>query len=315
MKPDWHPSVSLENIARRAEALAAVRNFFAARHVLEVDVPVMARSTITDPNIETFLVSSPCSSTEKYYLTSSPEFFMKRLLVAGSGPIYYMGHAFRVEEKGSRHNPEFTIIEWYRPEWTTAQLMQELAELVAKLLPCEMLRYTTYRQIFLDYLGVDPHQAGLAQLKVMGRERLSPAFDSDDRNIWLDFLFSHLIEPQLQGMVFVEQFPASQAALAKTFRDDYGNAVAARFELYVDGLELANGYEEEQDASVLSQRFESDRKLRKERGQPVPDTDRTFLAAMQEGLPACAGVALGFDRLLMLSLRARHISEVISFAE
>lgn len=314
MKPDWKPSISLEILVRRAEALAAARNFFALRDVLEVQVPVMAQYTVTDPNLESFLVSSPVSDVQKCYLTTSPEFFMKRLLVAGSGPIYSLGPAFRAEENGSRHNSEFTMLEWYRPGWVVQQLMIEVADFVRNFLPGD-IRYTTYSQVFIDALGLNPHQASLSELKSMAREKLSPAFDCDDRNTWLDFLFSHLIEPNLRGMVFVEQFPASQAALAKTFQDAFGNAVAARFELYVDGMELANGYEEEQDANILERRFARDLALRVTRGQTVPAIDTKFLAAMRAGLPATSGVALGFDRLLMLSTHANDISEVISFRE
>lgn len=313
MKYEWRPSATREVLVRRAQALALVRNFFESRHVLEVDVPVMAHAAVTDPNIESFQLSSPCGEGAKYYLTPSPEIFMKRLLVAGSGSIYYLGRAFRAEEKGSRHNPEFTMLEWYRPGWDIGQLMTEVAELAGCFLPGKV-RHATYRQVFMDYVGVDPHRASLAQLRDAGREKLSPAFDSDDRNVWLDFLFSHLVEPQLQGLVFVEHFPASQAALAKTGIDDAGNPVALRFELYADGVELANGYQEEQDADILAKRFAADVALRKSRGQFVPDIDEIFLAAMEEGLPDCSGVALGFDRLLMLSVRAKTISEVISFA-
>lgn len=309
---DWNPSASVAMLHKRAQLLASVRAFFAARGVMEVDVPVLASATVTDPNIESFIVSSPVASAEQYYLMTSPEFYMKRLLAADCGPIYYLGRAFRAGEMGSRHQPEFTMLEWYRPQWTVRQLMDEVSSLVAEHVPGEITR-TTYRQAFLDQLGVDPHCASLVELESVAREKLSPAFDSKDRTIWLDLLFSHLVEPQLQGLVFVEQFPAAQAALAQTYADAHGNQVAARFELYINGVEIANGYQEELDADVLAQRFSANLELRKSRGQTLPRIDCHFLAAMAAGMPVCAGVALGFDRLLMAANNEKNIATVVPF--
>lgn len=310
---DWKPSASMAMLHKRAQLLAGIRAFFAARGVMEVDVPVLASATVTDPNIESFIVSSPVASAEQYYLMTSPEFYMKRLLAAGCGPVYYLGRAFRAGEAGSRHQPEFTMLEWYRPKWTLQQLMSEVTSLVAGYVAGDIGK-TTYRQAFLDHLDVDPHCAGLAELKSVAREKLSPAFDSEDRNIWLDLLFSHLVEPQLSGLVFVEQFPASQAALAQTYVDDYGNQVAARFELYINGVEIANGYQEELGADVLARRFSANLELRKSRGQSLPPPDSSFLAAMSAGMPVCAGVALGFDRLLMAISGESNIAAVLPFS-
>ena len=238
---------------------------------------------------------------------------MKRLLAAGVGAIYYLGKAFRAHDVGSRHLPEFTMLEWYRPEWTLRQLLNEVEELVTGYLP-EKIQKTTYKQIFLDHIGIDPLTIGLAELKSLAHERLSPAFDTEDRTIWLDLLFSHLVEPQLQGLVFVEQFPAAQAALAKTFQDECGNSVASRFELYINGIEIANGYQEELDPDVLARRFADNLEARQRRGQLLPAVDEKFLEAMSFGMPACAGVALGVDRLLMAIYGEKNIAAVVPFA-
>jgi lysyl-tRNA synthetase class 2 len=317
---DWKPSADNAMLQKRAALLASVRAFFAARDVMEVDVPVLARAAVTDPNIESFAavqcfpVHVPAAAVSDYYLMTSPEFYMKRLLAAGCGSIYYLGKAFRAEENSARHAAEFTMLEWYRPRWTTVQLMHEVATLVAQCMPGDVCT-TTYRQVFLDHLGVDPHKTSVAGLKALAHENLSPAFDSDDRNVWLDLLFSHLVEPLLRGKVFVEQFPASQAALAQTFTDDHGNAVAARFELYINGVEIANGYQEECDAGVLKERFLANAALRQSRGQVVPSIDERFLAAMVAGMPQCAGVALGVDRLLMVASGEKDIATVMPFRD
>lgn len=308
----WQPSSKIEILKKRAQLFSEVRDFFAENGVLEVDVPVLAHATVTDANIESFIVTSSLKPVANYYLMTSPEFYMKRLLAAGCGSIYYLGHAFRDEQVGSRHQIEFSMLEWYRPHWTMAELMHEVAALVGKFLPGDVNRIT-YRQAFIDCIGIDPHSADLCELKDLAHKKLSPAFDSDDRTIWLDLLFSHLVESQLSGKVFLEQFPAAQAALAQTYTDVYGNQVASRFELYIDGVEIANGYQEELDASVLAQRFSSDQALRKSRGQYVPFADDKFLAAMQAGIPPCAGVALGIDRFLMAITGQKKIADVLPF--
>lgn len=308
---DWKPSADITMLQKRAELLASIRTFFAARDVMEVDVPVLAQATVTDPNIESFVVNAPAASSQ-YYLMTSPEFYMKRLLAAGCGSIYYLGKAFRAEENSARHSAEFTMLEWYRPHWTAQQLMEEVSALVSGFMPGEV-RHTTYRQSFLDHLGIDPHKTSVADLKTLSHEKLSPAFDSDDKSIWLDLLFSYLVEPNFRGKVFVEQFPAAQAALAQTFVDACGNPVAARFELYINGVEIANGYQEELNADVLKARFLANSEMRESREQIVPAMDEKFLAAMAAGMPACAGVALGFDRLLMAICGEKNIAAVVPF--
>lgn len=308
----WQPAATVERLHWRAASLARLRQFLSARGVVEIDVPALAPATVTDPHLESFMVASPVDPAARYYLVTSPEFYLKRLLAAGSGPVFSLAHAFRAEPVGSRHSPEFLMLEWYRPGWGLRELMDEVLALVSLFVSGDV-RHLTYREAFAGATGIDPHRASLAELKAVAHARLSPAFDSDDRDTWLDLLFSHLVEPTLQGLVFVTAFPASQAALARVQQDAQGDPVAARFELYVNGVELANGYDEECDAGRLEERFTACQALRRQRGQVVPAIDRDFLQAMQAGLPPCCGVALGVDRLLMLACGARTIAEVMPF--
>ena len=310
---NWLPTASLTMLQQRADMLFAVRTFFHERTILEVDVPVLARAAVTDPNVDSFEVNAPTHPRTTFFLMTSPEFYLKRLVAAGSGPVYSLGHAFRAEHSGSRHQPEFTLLEWYRPGWTLSVLMDEVALLV-QLFKRFPVRNTTYRQLFIDAFSIDPHTVSLETVKITAHEQLSPAFDSDDVSVWLDLLFSHIIEPTLEGMVFVEQFPAAQAALAKTTEDAWGNAVAVRFELYINGIEIANAYQEETSAAVLEKRFAENLRIRESRNQHLPPVDTVFLAAMSEGFPECAGVALGFDRLMMVVLNQCSINDVIPFA-
>lgn len=316
---DWQPSSTMEILQKRAALFAHIRHFFYARKVLEVDVPAITAQAVTDPHIDSLRVSfSDCTDFDGYLITS-PEFYMKRLLAVGSGDIYSLSHVFRVDESGSRHHREFTMLEWYRIGWGMDALMQEVCDLVSSIVLENVadgaVKYTTYRQAFLDCVGIDPFRATVAELKQCAQQKLSPAFDTDERDIWLDFLFSHIVEPALQGKVFVTQFPAAQAALAQTITDAHGNAVAARFELYIDGVEIANGYQEELNADVLRQRFQQDQRIRTQRGQIVPNIDERFMAAMSAGLPACTGVALGVDRLLMVLSGEKTLRAVLPFLD
>lgn len=294
----------------RADTLAAVRAFFAARGVLEVETPLLGCATVTDPAL------APLACADRW-LQTSPEYAMKRLLAAGSGPIYQVCKAFRGGEAGSRHNPEFTMLEWYRTGFDLAQLMAEVAELVRGLLGEKPLEMLSYGELFQRHLGVDPHRASVGELEACARERLdysgrASAGRDESRDTWLDLLLSHVIEPALAGFVFVFDFPASQAALAR-LRQDGDVAVAERFELYVDGLELANGYRELTDPAEQRRRFEADNAVLRARGEAERPVDERLLAALEQGLPDCAGVALGLDRLLMLKLGVDRIDDVLGF--
>jgi lysyl-tRNA synthetase class 2 len=305
---DWRPSADLDRLAARAALFARIRGFFAARHVLEVDTPLLCSAGVTDPAIEPLTVERGQSVATPRYLQSSPEYAMKRLLAAGSGPIYQLGKAFRDGEAGRRHNPEFTLLEWYRPGFDSHQLMAEVAELVGDCLGLTEWRACSYRELFQEELQIDPLVAEVDALRLVARSRLDLTFDSDDRDLWLDLLLSHCIEPGLEGLCFIYDYPASQAALSQVH-----GPVARRFELYVDGVELANGYQEETDADVLRQRFEADNRRRTGRGQPERPLDERLLAAHVAGLPSCSGVALGVDRLLAVQQGVEDIRVLMPF--
>lgn len=307
---DWWPSIKVEALRARAELYGRIRAFFAARGYLEVDVPLLGRGGTTDPAIESFRSHY---GDEDLYLQTSPEFFMKRLLAAGSGPIYALGKVFRRGEQGRFHNPEFTLLEWYRPGFDDHRLMTEVGELLGELLGAPVAKIS-YRQVFQDKLKVDPHRASLAELKALARQRLEITWDDDIRDVWLDLLFSHLIQPQLQDKItFVHDYPASQAALARITEDASGQPVARRFEAFYQGTELVNGYWELTDAEEQARRFGVDNERRRVSGQPEVHPDLKLIEALASGLPDCAGVALGVDRLLMLITGAKHLEEVMAF--
>lgn len=320
----WRPSASLEALQQRAELLVRIRRFFAHKAVLEVETPLLASATIPDPNIPSFSVEIADALNNSHnpslYLNTSPEFAMKRLLAAGSGPIYQVCKAFRQGEAGSRHNPEFTLLEWYRPDYNHHRLMDEVSELVITLAK-ELRQFDdeermTYGQCFQQYLGVDPFEADIARLQKVARDEgvgEIPGLTDSDRDGWLDLLMGHCIQPKLgkNRLTFVHDYPASQAALARVKQ---GNpAVAERFELFVDGVELANGFHELQDREEQQRRFENDQMRRKYLGMKPVAIDHYLLDALAEGLPDCAGVALGLDRLLLILMGASRLEEVISF--
>jgi len=298
----------------RAALLARIRAFFAARDVLEVETPLLCAAGITDPSIEPLLVERGISLKQARYLQTSPEYAMKRLLACHGLPIFQLARAFRDGEAGARHNPEFTLLEWYRPGFDHHALMAEVAELIRSCLGERPLHHYSYRQLFLDTLALDPFTATLDELQSVARARLDTGTISGDRDLWLDLLMSHLVEPQVadRGMCFIYDYPASQAALARIETVD-GVAVGHRFELYVDGIELANGYLELLDAEEQRRRFEQDNLRRRELGLPERPLDERLLAALEHGLPQCSGVALGVDRLLMLSTGVSDIRKVLAF--
>lgn len=298
-------------LQKRAALLASIRQFFAERGVLEVEVPVIGASTVTDPHLEPLLVRD---SELDLFLQTSPEFFLKRLLSQGIGCVYYMGKAFRQDEAGVRHNPEFTMLEWYRMGLDDKALMAEVGELLSLLCPEEPLFKKSYGDVFQAYIGVDPHGASAETLQNIAHKKLDINWQDADKNLWLDLLFSHLIEPQLtKGFTLVYDYPASQCALAKLSIDEKGREVAKRFELFGGGMELANGYWELTDAEEQRRRFEADNRERAATGKAQVKFDEAFLAALEQGIPECAGIALGVDRLLMCLVGAKHISEVLAF--
>ena len=315
---DWAPSASLAALKLRAEVLSRIRAFFAARSVLEVETPLLSQYGTTDPHIDSLQVSSSHLSQSRY-LHTSPEFAMKRLLAAGSGAIYQICKVFRDAELGRRHNPEFTLLEWYRPGFDQWQLMAEVDELLRHLLPAPLgaSLYLRYEQAFARYLEIDPlHAAVPALARLAQGSGIDIVMESSEgqRGDWLDLLMSQVIEPQLpkDRPVFITHFPATQASLARL--DPQDPRFAHRFELFLGGMELANGFHELTDAREQAKRFQAERVLRRAEGrQDVPE-DLHLLAAMQAGLPDSCGVAVGVDRLLMLALGSDDIADVIAFS-
>ena len=315
---NWQPSATISALKQRAEILQKIRQFFANRGVLEVDTPTLSQATVTDQHLHSFSTQfqSPfASQTQTLYLQTSPEFSMKRLLCAGSGAIYQMCKAFRNEEAGRFHNPEFTMLEWYRPGFNHHQLMDEMDELIQLILGCAQAKRLTYQEAFIQYLGCDPLIASLADLKALacdyGYQDL--AAQETDSDTLLMLLFSQHVEPYIgqQAPCFVFDFPASQAALAKI--SPTNPLVAERFELYFKGVELANGFHELTDANEQLRRFKLDNDKRKKAGLNAMPIDHNLVAALEHGLPQCAGVAMGIDRLVMLALGNTSIDQVIAF--
>lgn len=300
----------------RAELLQTVRQFFYARQVMEVDTPLLASSPVTDPFLQALTVPyRTARGTQTYYLQTSPEYAMKRLLAAGSGSIYQLCKAFREDEVGSRHNPEFTMLEWYRVGFNDGDLMQEMDALLQLSLNTQPAEYLSYKHAFERYLHIDPHTASQAELERLVWQQLGtiPKF-TPSRNDCLNLLFSAVIEPHLgqASPTFIYHYPASMAALAKRRIED-GVEVAARFEVYVKGIELANGYYELTDPVEQRKRFNADLKLRQDLSLPSVPIDEHLMSALTAGLPDCAGVALGFDRLCLLACGAKELSDVIAF--
>ncbi len=314
----WQPTASSATLGLRARILARIRRFFAERDVPEVETPLLSAATVTDPHLASLSTSyrrAPKSLAQSLYLQTSPEYAMKRMLAAGSGPIYQICKAFRDGEAGRWHNPEFTLLEWYRPGYDHQRLMEEVDELVGSLLDRPPAGRITYAAAFTQSVGVDPLAASDAVLarRVEALGLSAESITGLDRDGCLDFLFSHGVQPVLagRGSVFVYDYPASQAALARTCPDN--PLVAERFELLVDGVELANGYHELTDGVEQRRRFEEDRIARQQHGLIVPPLDERLLAALDHGLPDCAGVALGVDRLVMLAAGVTDIREVLAF--
>lgn len=310
---DWRPNAPLENLRLRAKILAQIRQFFAERAVMEVDTAVLGRYTITDRHITSLAVPTAAGN---YYLQTSPEYAMKRLLASGSGCIYQICKAFRAAENGQRHNPEFTMLEWYRIGFDHQQLMDEIDALLQIVLNTKASQRIAYAELFQQYLNIDIHTCTNSALHAQIHRAgwLNEPAERLDRDTCLQLLMSHGIEPHLglETPLFVYDFPSSQAALARL--NNSSPPMAERFELYIQGIEIANGFHELTDPLEQKQRFVRDQQQRLESGESVPAIDPRLLSALNHGLPDCAGVALGIDRLVMLAAQAQHIDEVIAFS-
>lgn len=315
----YQPSCDLKAMRARAKMYAQIRQFFAEREVLEVETPVLSQAGVTDVYLASVQAHRHVQGKKQtHYLQTSPEFAMKRLLASGSGPIYQICKVFRDDEHGRKHNSEFTMLEWYRPAFSLKDLMLEVTDLLNVVLAQRFgeVRPTiySYKHAFMDRLDLNPLTATLADLKDACR-RVGLNLDlGDDRLGYIDLLFSHMVEPSLgfDTPVFLTDFPPELASLAKTRSDEDGELVAARFELYIEGLELANAYDELIDASVLRSRFEADNHEREKLGLHVMPLDEYLLAALPN-MPECSGIALGIDRLLMVVTEQMKLEKVITF--
>jgi elongation factor P--(R)-beta-lysine ligase len=313
----WRPGASLGALQRRAAMLAAARDFFAKRGLLEVETPIVSAAAVSDPQIES-LATQVAGMAAPAFLCTSPEYAMKRLLAAGSGDIYQICKVFRDGERGRWHNPEFTLIEWYRLGYDDAALMSEVETLIGHLLapyrqlePAERLSYSAALQ---RHAGIDAHHASEADLTASAARHGIVCHADLDRDAKLDLLMGLVVGPRLgvERPCFICDYPASQAALARL--KPGSPPVAARFELYLSGIELANGFHELVNAGEQRARFDQELTLRRARGQVQPPLDEHLLAALAAGMPDCAGVALGFDRLVAIALGAPRLADAMAFS-
>ncbi len=323
----WKPSAPLYEIKRRANLLRVIRQYFEAEQVTEVETPFLSASATVDPHIESFetaFVSSD-GKTKHCYLHTSPEFPMKRLLAAGSGDIYSLGKVFRNGEAGSRHNPEFTMLEWYRLGFSCHRLMDDITNLLKSVFLHQNKMYEesqriTYKALFQEKFNVDPHAVDLQALRQLVNSNIDRHLSNLNRNDCLDLLFSHCIEPTLGSVednnfkgIFVYDYPKGMAALSRMIDNGDGQVVAGRFELFIGGVEMANGYDELTDEKEQLSRFRHDQATREKSGKPVPAFDHALIDALNNGLPRCAGVALGVDRLHMLLAGISDIRKTLAF--
>jgi elongation factor P--(R)-beta-lysine ligase len=322
---DFHPTANWPNLQLRADLLRRLREFFHARGFLEVETPILSADTVVDRHLDPFYVEvesgkspapSPPPPVPRLWLQTSPEFAMKRLLAAGDTSIYQVARVFRRDEIGPLHNPEFTLVEWYRAGDGMDKGMQLTSDLCEAMLARGPAERISYREAFQRHVGVDPHTAGNEELAAVVRAcGIQPpaSLAPDDRDGWLDLLLVERIQPHLgvERPALLFDFPASQAALARIGPDE--PPVAERFELYVDGIELANGYHELLDPAELRARNSRVNAQRRADGKPALPEESRLLRAMESGLPPAVGVALGFDRLVMLAAGAKSIAEVVAF--
>jgi len=309
----WRPGASRFAMEARANLLSAIRAWFSERGVIEVETPLLSRSGNSDPNIR----SISTESRSKRYLRTSPEYAMKKLLATGFGDLYELGRVFRAGEKGRLHNPEFTLLEWYRCELTYLELADEAADLIRYCGQGQFddwpVQQLTYREAFVEHTGLDPFHCTETELSYAASERGIRATALGQQE-WLDLLLSQVIEPGLPGetITIIHDFLPEQAALARIRTDN--PPVAERFEVYLGQMELANGYQELTDSQEQLERFEREQNLARARGEEVTPLDQGLIEALHHGLPECSGVALGVDRLLMSMLKLDHIDAVLAFS-
>ena len=320
MAEQWRPACDLRQLQCRAKMLEKIRLFFKQRKVLEVETPLLCHATGTDPQLDffsSFYHSVP--DKKEVFLQTSPEFAMKRLLAAGSGSIFQICKAFRNGESGRFHNPEFSILEWYRVDFSLQQLIGETIALLSHVLEKDLAASTkvfSYQQLFEEITGLNALVFCLESYKSYAeRNSLTEAVKlcENDHSLWLDFIFSHKVQPELgqYPVCIVHNYPAIQASLARINPDD--SAIAERFEVFINGMEIANGFHELADSKEQELRFDQENQIRKQKGLATVKKDNYFLDALSAGLPDCSGIALGLDRLLMIITNAGFLKDVISF--
>lgn len=318
----WRPTANFASITLRAELLSKIRNFFTELGILEVETPILSSCSISDPHIVDFTTNSINRNLPKLYLQSSPESHMKRLIAAGSGCIYQIAKVFRDGEIGRFHNPEFTMLEWYRIGFDYHQLMDEVSSLVIKLignyLSLSLVEKISYRDIFRNKLNLDPYNTCITELFESANEHyitIPESMQNQETNIdsWLDLLLTHCIIPSLGigKLTFIYDYPVSQASCAQIKNSNI--PVSERFELYINGLEIANGFSELTDVEEQKSRLELDNNTRKYLGLTTKIADYYLIEAMKTGLPKCSGVALGIDRVIMLAINADSLESVLAF--
>ena len=315
LKEKFFPSCTKETWILRQKLLEKVRNFFSKRHVLEVETPALSQACGTDVHLDYFYTLNP----EKYLITS-PEFHLKRLLAAGFGDIYAIAKSFRIDESGNKHNSEFTMVEWYRLGFSMETLMKEVEALcsfiLGKSIQAERL---TFKDAFLKYAGISPFEEDENRWIACCEKHNVPVFPYDTFSLetFRNFVLAFIIEPEFnkESGVFLYDYPETEAALAQLEKKEDGRFYAKRFELYLGGMELCNGYQELTNAKEQANRFQADLEMRKLLHKHLPKEDKRFLAALEYGMPACSGVALGLDRLFMLALNKTKISDVILFPD
>lgn len=315
---DWRPAARLATAQRRAAMLDRARRFFSEHDILQVDTPSLSPAAVSDPHIDSVRATLSVQRGARFFLRTSPEYAMKRLLCAGYPDIYEIARVYRDGEAGQRHQPEFTLIEWYRRGFSLDEMMLEAIELLTALLEPSRLQgravYRSYAAAFREIIEIDPLTADLDSLRLASDAdgRLAAAL-GERRNDWLDLLLATRVAPRFERnrLTVLHHYPASQAALARLDPED--PAVAERFEVFYGDLELANGFVELTDAAEQAQRFTSDQADRQARGKLHVPLDDRFLAALQSGLPGCAGVAVGFERLLMINEKTDNIRSVVTF--
>ncbi|BCE03289.1 EF-P lysine aminoacylase EpmA [Marinicellulosiphila megalodicopiae] len=305
----WAPSATIETLKARAKIIHTIREYFNNKGCLEVTTPLLSACGNTEPNLQSYVVEGVG------YLNTSPEFHMKRLLASQSGPIYQICPAFRQDEQGTRHNREFSMLEWYRPNWSLKQLMDEVVELLHQFMPVRETLELSYKLALFEHTAIDWTVDSDEKIEHKAIELLGEIPVGLSRDELLDLLFCMVVEPKLpqEKWCFITQYPPSQASLAKTELDENSQLVAHRFELYANGLELANGYWELTDALEQLTRFKKDNTLRKSQNKPQINLDHLLIEALNNGLPECSGVAVGLDRVMMLALEKTDIKQVLSF--